>query len=194
MIQIAACRNLHTTRVYPSTIFFPQLELGGREPPRPKLHVCPGRGVRRYPHGSLNACKALLQMLVTDASMATRANELHLVKAFSSILVTDAGMATLVNALHPPQVKCSMLVTNDVHGGMSTLVNELQSQRAQSPMLITDAGRATLVNVLHPKKSFSSILVTDVGINVTLVTPPPSSCSLPILVRAVSPPIHIWFE
>ena len=58
-------------------------------------------------------------MLVTDAGIATIANELHFQKAYASMLVTDEGIATLANKLHPLKAHRPMLAT-DV--GMPTLV------------------------------------------------------------------------
>ena len=81
-------------------------------------------------------------MLVTDAGMSTRVNELHPSKARSPMLVTDEGMATLANALHPWKAHGPMLIT-DV--GMSTLANALHRLKAAIPMLITDVGIVTLV-------------------------------------------------
>ena len=57
------------------------------------------------------APKGLPPSVLTEAGMATLANEMHPLKASSSMLVTDVGMATVANELHPRKAAYSMLVT-----------------------------------------------------------------------------------
>ena len=84
-------------------------------------------------------------MLLTDAGMATLANELQSAKAAYSMLVTDAGMATLGNEVHPWKARASMLVT-DV--GMPTLVNFVLStpisaqESCPCVMLVVPSGKS----------------------------------------------------